>query len=84
VKLRGPPAVLTGMWLRALLVTMLVVLPSAEAATPAHPPTDARAECMKACAGTPHGADGKHLLACLQQCQPPDAGVLPADEPGRK
>jgi hypothetical protein len=39
---------------------------------------------MKACAGTPHGADGKHLLACLQQCQPPDAGVLPADEPGRK
>lgn len=75
------------MWLRALVVTMLVVLPHAEAAKPPPPApatTDARAECMKACAGKPHGADGKHLLVCLQQCEPPDAGVLPADEPGRK
>lgn len=69
--------------LRALGLAVLLAMP-AEAETqptPAPPPrVDARAECLKACAGAPKDATGQHLLACLNRCDAvkpaqPDAGT---------
>lgn len=69
--------------LRALGLAVLLAMP-AEAETPAPPPprVDARAECLKACAGAPKDATGQHLLACLNRCEvkpsqaaQPDAGT---------
>ncbi|MFZ5439990.1 MAG: hypothetical protein ACOZQL_08265 [Myxococcota bacterium] len=60
------------MLLRALGVMALMAVP-ASAGAPApqpQPRNDARAECLKMCAGAPKDADGRRLLACLTRCEP--------------
>ena len=60
------------MLLGALLLNLLTPVP---APAPKPAPLDVRAECMKRCAGAPKDAKGTQLLACLQSCEPTDAGV---------
>jgi hypothetical protein len=60
------------MLLGALLVTLLSPVPN----PPAKVPVDARAECLKRCAGVPKESTGKQLLQCLSACEPTDAGIL--------
>lgn len=70
--------------LRALGLAVLLAMPAEAETRPAAPPprVDARAECLKACAGAPKDATGQHLLACLNRCEvkssqaaQPDAGT---------
>ncbi|MDP1823366.1 MAG: hypothetical protein Q8L48_08995 [Archangium sp.] len=60
------------MLLGALVLALLTPVPVPVTPKPA---VDARAECLKACAGAPKDATGKRLLQCLRSCEPPDAGV---------
>ena len=61
------------MLLGSLLLALVIPAPAPVAPKPA----DARAECLKSCAGAPKDASGKLLLQCLQRCEAPatDAGV---------
>lgn len=60
------------MLLGALVLALLNPVPAPPAPKA---PVDARAECLKTCAGAPKDATGKALLACLRRCEPADAGV---------
>ncbi len=62
---------------RSLLVLLVSLLAAKVLADEREPTkTDARASCLRTCAGAPRDADGKKLLACLKQCDAPvrDAG----------
>ena len=59
------------MLLGALLVSLLSPVPPPAPKTP----VDARAECLKRCAGAPKESTGQQLLACLNACEPTDAGI---------
>ena len=69
----GPGLRQSAMLLGSLLLALLIQGPAA----PAPKPTDARAECLRSCAGAPKDADGKALIGCLHRCETPavDAGV---------
>ncbi len=61
------------MLLGTLLLALLVPAPApVEVAVESK---NARAECMKTCAGAPKDATGAVLLQCLRSCEPVDAGV---------
>jgi hypothetical protein len=57
-------------------VTLLLVVVS-QASPVDKSSTDARASCLKACAGAPREADGKRLLSCLTQCDARSDGRVP-------
>lgn len=67
------------MVLRALGVMVLMAVPPA-----AEPPpkVDARAECLKRCAGAPKDATGARLLACLSTCETPVVKRVEAPDAG--
>lgn len=48
-------------------MVLMTVPPAVEPA----PKRDARAECLKRCAGAPKEATGARLLACLSACEAP-------------
>ncbi|MFO0595532.1 MAG: hypothetical protein U0228_09515 [Myxococcaceae bacterium] len=66
------------------MVLRLAALLALTAVPPPSPPPakDSRAECMKSCAGSARSADGKHLLACIRECNAPDASVVDTSDAG--
>ena len=63
------------MVLRALALVALVNVPLTGPKDAPPERMDARAECLKACAGAPKTATGTMLLQCIKRCEvTPDAG----------